>query len=346
MNYRYIHTSLTRISDLEQGNYEIKRLPRPQWESGDYVAAEITSVGSDAKIELTNGRMMDPLKGEKVIGAFGVRHATLEATGSWKNIPPSGEMHMLTGAGLFGLMTSYSVFSPYPIGLKYLGHVKVRQHKVNMRQMIPKTNARPLNIPVILMVGTSMSAGKTTTARIITRQLKLMGKKVVAAKLTGAGRYRDILAVFDAGADYIFDFVDAGLPSTVCAREKYVDAYHHMMSLMAGTDADVAVVEIGASPLEPYNGDVAIHLLQHKLRSVILCASDPYAVYGVMKSFDITPDLVSGPATNTIAGVELVEKLCRVKAANLLDPGNLALLREVLMEGLGFKLEKAKEVNI
>ena len=34
---------------------------------------------------------------------------------------------------------------------------------------------------------------------------------VIGTKLTGAGRYRDILAMRDAGADYIFDFVDAGL---------------------------------------------------------------------------------------------------------------------------------------
>lgn len=337
MNYRYIHTSLTRISGLENSNYEVKRLPRIQWESGDYIAAEITDVGADTQIELTSGRMIDPLKGEKVIGALGVRHATLEATGSWKEIPNSGEMHMLTGAGLIGWMTSLSVFSPVPIGLKYIGHVKIRGHKVTMRQMVPKVELKPLDIPVILLVGTSMSAGKTTTARIITRQLKLMGKKVVAAKLTGAGRYRDILSVHDAGADYIFDFVDAGLPSTVCTREEYVDAYHHMIALMANTDAEVAVIEIGASPLEPYNGDIAVHLLRNKIRSTILCATDPYAVYGVMKSFDLTPDLVSGPATNTLAGVELVRKLCGVEAANLMNPENLKTLQKVLIQDLKIK---------
>ena len=334
MNYRYIHTSLTRISDLENGQYQVERLPMPLWASGDYVAAEITHTGSGAKIELANGRMIEPLKGEKIIGAFGIRHATLEVTGTWKLISPSVEMHMLTGAGLIGMMTSCSVFSPHPIGLKYLGHVKIRGHKVTMRQMLPKIELQPFQLPVILLVGTSMSAGKTTTARVITRQLKLMGKKVVAAKLTGAGRYRDILAVHDAGADFIFDFVDVGLPSTVCDRTEYIDAFHQVVSMMANTDADVAVVEIGASPLEPYNGDVAIHLLRKNIQSVILCASDPYAVYGVMKSFDLTPDLVSGPATNTIAAVELVEKLCGVKAANLMDPDNLPLLRTVIGKGI------------
>ena len=44
---------------------------------------------------------------------------------------------------------------------------------------------------------------------------------VIGTKLTGAGRYRDILAMQDAGADYIFDFVDAGLPSTVVSEREY-----------------------------------------------------------------------------------------------------------------------------
>ena len=62
----------------------------------------------------------------------------------------------------------------------------------------------------------------------------------------------------DAGADAIFDFVDAGLPSTVCPTDVYRQAVRQLLSRMASTDVDVAVIEVGASPLEPYNGDVAV----------------------------------------------------------------------------------------
>ena len=79
-----------------------------------------------------------------------------------------------------------------------------------MRDYAQDVSEREFELPVVLLVGTSMSAGKTTSAKVIVRLLREAGLVVVGAKLTGAGRYRDILAMQDAGADYIFDFVDAG----------------------------------------------------------------------------------------------------------------------------------------
>lgn len=334
MKTRYIFTSLTRISDLHQQDFRIKKLLKNQWATGDYIATLITHAGSGAKIELSNGRMMDPLEGDKVIGAFGVRAATLEATGNWHDLLEGEEMHLLTAAGLAGKMTSRSAFSPLPVRVAYLGHVIVDEKKTTMKEMVKVPSKKSFDIPVILIVGTSMSAGKTTTGRVIIHQLKLLGLNVLGAKLTGAGRYRDILAQKDAGADEIIDFVDGGLPSSICPEEEYKVVLEHLLWRMAQTDADVAVIEIGASPLEPYNGDIAIRRIKKNIRCKILCASDPYAVFGVMQGFDFVPDLVCGPATNTIAAVELVEKLCDVKAVNLLRSSNARILKNLIIEKL------------
>ena len=57
-------------------------------------------------------------------------------------------------------------------------------------------------IPVVLMVGSSMSSGKTTTACAIIHELRRRGKKVLAAKLCGAGYYRDSLAMADSGTSH------------------------------------------------------------------------------------------------------------------------------------------------
>jgi hypothetical protein len=193
-------------------------------------------------------------------------------------------------------------------------------------------------IPIVLLVGTSMSAGKTTSAKIIVNQLKRAGLKIVAGKLTGASRYRDILSLKDVGANYIFDFVNMGLPSTICPREKFRKKLVQLLSIINSINADVAVIELGASPLEPYNGDIAFEELKENIKCTILCASDPYAVYGVMKSFNLKPDLVSGIATNTFAGAELIEKLCNVKALNLIDPKTTPELRSILSKRLNIKL--------
>ena len=55
------------------------------------------------------------------------------------------------------------------------------------------------------------------------------------------------------------------------------------------------------------------------MRCRILCASDPYAVVGVQAAFDFLPDLVTGPAANTDAGIELVKKLTGVRALDIMD---------------------------
>ncbi len=338
MYNHYTFTSLTRISDLEDKEFTVSVLPKKDWSSGDYVVAKVTSPSMVLKTELTNGRMVESMKGDLLIGSLGTRFATIEATGSWEAMGDDGKMHLLTGAGLFGKLTSQSVFIPKVVELEYKGHVQRGGQKLNMQDFTSIFPFKKFTKPVIMMVGTSMSAGKTTAARIVTRLFKEAGLNVTGAKLTGAGRYRDILTVRDAGADAVFDFVDVGLPSTVCPKEVFQPALKNLLSMIEATDADVAVIEIGASPLEPYNGDVAIDQIKDNVKCTILCASDPYAVYGVMKSFELKPDVVSGIATNTLAGTCLIEKLCEVTAFNIIDPEHLPRLREIVFRKMGIKM--------
>ena len=79
--------------------------------------------------------------------------------------------------------------------------------------------------------------------------------------------------------------------------------------------------------------------MKPSVKCTVLCASDPYAVYGVMKSFNITPDIVSGIATNTFAGAELIEKLTGVRALNLIDPETSDDLKALLSEKLELNLD-------
>ncbi|MBT8321214.1 MAG: hypothetical protein KJO90_06045, partial [Eudoraea sp.] len=88
----------------------------------------------------------------------------------------------------------------------------------------------------------------------------------------------------------------------------------------------------------PYNGDIAIKLIGEQIKCVILSASDPYAVYGLMKAYEIVPDIVTGIASNTIAGRAMVEQLCGVKALNLIDFSTTRELKQILTERTGFVL--------
>lgn len=327
--------SLTRISDLDRVEYVVKPLERDEWKHSHYVVGRLVSGrGEYCKAELANGRLVNLAYDDLVMGALGVRAATLETCGDWELVGEDLILDQMTPAGLFGKETSRSYLLPDLPKYKYLGHVWVGGQPKAMTDYVEKLEMKELEIPTILIIGTSMSAGKTTTARVVIRQLKKLGLKVVGAKLTGAGRYRDVLSMYDAGADEIFDFVDVGLPSSVRPVKEYEERLDQLLSRIAGVDADVLVAEIGASPMEPYNGETAVARLKEHVRMSILCASDPYAVKGVVEAFQFRPDLVSGPCTNTDASVALVKRLMDLKAMNILAPCAPENLQAMIAEHL------------
>ena len=337
MTDKILHASLTRITDLERAGFDCQPLPREQWELGDYVVGSATIArGGFSAVELTSGRVIHAVSGDSILGALAVRHATLEVVGSWEAVGTDGRMNLLSAGGLLGRTTSVSGMLASPMHVAYRGHAMRGGTKLRMQDFAKApTRTQEYEVPTILIIGTSMSAGKTTCARVIVRQLKRAGYRVAGAKLTGAGRYRDILAMQDAGADAIFDFVDVGLASSVVDREYFRPRLRDLLGLIAEAEPQVVVAEAGASPLEPYNGDTTLEELQGSVALTVLCASDPYSVMGVIHGYDMMrPDVVAGVATSTSAGVELVEKLTGTKALNMLNPESIPELRELLADAL------------
>ncbi len=335
MKARYFLASLTRIADFATQPFEVHRLPREHWDWGDYVAARIIGKPhTEYQVELTSGRMIAVMEGDHLIGAFGTRSATLGGCGDWTAIGADLKMEAMTSAGLFGKVTSAMLMQPDFMRLVYTGHVIRQGRKIRMRDFVDEVPKKTLGMPVVLLVGTSMACGKTTTGRVIIHELKQAGRTVVGAKFTGAGRYRDALTFGDAGADYIFDFVDVGLPSTVVPEEDFRNATRTLLNRIAHLDADVLVAEVGASPLEPYNGAAAIAALKDHICCAVLSASDPYSVVGAHEAFGMVPDLVTGTAISTDAGIALVKKLTGVQSLNIMNPDILPELRDFLKEKL------------
>ena len=330
------YASLGRIADFQTNPYDVRALEKTQWDAGDFVLTEV--VGKERSdlyvVENRQGEMMPVEAGDRVIGALGRREATLEGVGSYEDVIKS-EMHALTSAGLIGAFTSFSILLPKPLRLNYRGHIVRDGKKVTMQQFAIDVDGREFNVPTILIIGTSMSAGKTVTGRRICEILSSKGLTIVAAKLTGAGRYRDIKSFQRAGADYIYDFVDVGLPSTVVSETHFRSAIKPLLRHIAGHRPDFLVAETGASPLEPYNVRAAMEELGDNIVCIILAASDPYAVVGVEKAFGVKPDLVTGPAANTSAAVALVAKLAGLPAINVIDRDTLPEFTQFLDGKLG-----------
>lgn len=330
-------TSLARNTDFGTLPFEVRAWPRDDWETGDYVLGQVVSSSYSTRLELSNGREMSSMVGDTVVGAFGTRAATLEAVGDWRDIGEDLLMDAMTAAGLFGRITSKSNFIGDLARLQYQGHVTRAGTKLNMRDFVRTVSPTvAIACPIVLIIGTSMSSGKTMSGRVIVRMLARRGLRVVGAKLTGAGRYRDVLALKDAGAAAVFDFVDSGLPSTVCPVSVYQESLEALLGMIAAERPDVIVAEAGASPLEPYNGKAAMQRIKPHVRCTVLCASDPYAVVGVTQGFGFQPDLVSGVATSTSAGCRVVEELTGLRALNLQDPTSASDLEQLLQTQIGF----------
>jgi hypothetical protein len=337
MKSHYFFSTVTRNSDLWTAPFKTVKWERSGWDTGDFVVGR--AIGKRNRLfecETKTGRMADMVRGDLIIGALGERAATLEGVGDWRATKANCELDALTSAGLFGKATSISPMLPDLMRLEYLGHVTRQGKKLGMKDFVVPVEPRRLDIPVILIIGTSMSAGKTSSGQVIIRALNYLGLNVVGAKLTGAARYRDILKFRDAGASDVFDFVDAGLPSTVCPEPEFRQALELLLSKIASCNADVLVAEAGASPLEPYNGATVVDYLGDLTCFTLLCASDPYAVLGVQTAYGdhMKADLVTGPAANTTAATRLVRELSGHHALNLLDrntyPELVSLLKNAL----------------
>ncbi|MGM0387021.1 hypothetical protein [Natrinema limicola] len=324
---------MTRIADLEHRSYDIESQPTSKWETGDYVFARVTKrPNPGVRVENPQGRRVELMEGETIIGALGTRRATRELVGSWRDVGDDGLLNILTGGGVLGRVTSASPFSKTPVEVEYEGHVVVDDDIARMREYGLTATSTPSKVPVVLVLGTSMSAGKTMTGRVITRVLVENGYDVAACKLTGAGTYGDVLSMEVAGADPIYDFVDAGLPTTVVPEDTFREAVRPVFDRLQ--EADVIVAEVGASPLEPYNGEAVVDMLVDHVAFTVLCASDPYAVVGIEEAFGHSPDLVAGITTNTTAGVDLVEELVDCSALNVQNEAAKEPLEAMLLEAL------------
>ena len=164
-----IYGSLARIADFRNSNFDVLQVARSEWSTGDYVEGEVVGAPTALyHVEDRSGHMVKVEPGDWVVGAFGDRAATLEGVGGWADIKADGYMHSLTGAALFGVYTSFSTLFPEPLTLKYRGHLCRKGEKVCMRDFAMRSDKHEFSAPTLLIVGTSMSAGKTTTGRRVT----------------------------------------------------------------------------------------------------------------------------------------------------------------------------------
>jgi hypothetical protein len=184
--------------------------------------------------------------------AYGNRYATEVYEGY---VPTGARINLLTAGGLIGTVAAAHEAHADPTKLEVVGRLVDER----LRPLSLEDFARPLPPPspatgapiTVAALGTSMSAGKTTTAAAIVRGFTRAGFAAGAGKVTGSGSGKDRWSYQDAGARALLDFLDFGMPSTFGYPLNRLGAtMTAIRNGLASEGCDVVVLEIADGLLQ------------------------------------------------------------------------------------------------
>lgn len=213
--------------------------------AGDLVLARVVEIGQHEKIEHPSGRRAQLFPDDEILVCYGNRYAPDQFEA---HIPPDLDAcHLVAGGGVASRMVSSHEEMDPPTAIEPVGLVGDADAKVfNLRAAALPPTAPAAERPfTIAVVGTSMNAGKTTSAAYLVRGLARSGRRVGAAKLTGTGAGKDPWLMADAGASLTYDFIDAGHPSTYMIPDRScLDIAQLLTAHLAHGGMEAVVLEI------------------------------------------------------------------------------------------------------
>lgn len=236
----------TRLIPTEEmrtlvGSETAGRPPR----SGDVVLGRVDQVGQHARIELRGGRRSILFPGDEIVVCYGNRYAPDQFEAE---VPPHlGACDLVAAGGIAASTESSHSKMGEPTSITPLGLIGDDEGMpLNLESFSLPMPEPPRSRPTaVAVIGTSMNAGKTTTAANLVRGLAEGGLRVGAAKVTGTGAGGDVWHLLDAGADTVLDFTHAGLPSTYMASAESVERVFRLLTRqLAESGVDAMVIEV------------------------------------------------------------------------------------------------------
>jgi hypothetical protein len=282
-------------------------------------------------LETVTGERVKIKKGDLIAAALGSRQALRGFVGYAPYRIASGDkLHILNLGGVTGRYVSGHKDLGEPVMVEVLG-----VSKRNLREAaLPKVDVLAEAKPIILVCGSCMNVGKTAALEELIKGLTWQGLKVGGAKITGIACLKDPMRMKAAGAVKTLSFMDCGVPSTV-DTEDIAGIARSIVSEMK--DVDVVVMELGDGIMGHYKVERFFddRALMSHIDAVVFCASDLTAAWGgkeFLTQRGIRISAVSGPATDTEAGVTYLEKTLGIPAANAMTDSQklLNLLSPVL----------------
>jgi hypothetical protein len=277
------------------------RRKRP--ERGDVVVCTVSKVGWHKELENRFGRYRRLFEGDRVAVAIGNRYATGEFEGKIPEKVRYG-MDMLNAGGVCGKLVGKNLFILDPTKLKFVGYVINEGEVANLKHFALEKRKIKRRVPIMLVIGSGMDAGKTTTASTLIKTLATKGHKVCAGKITGTARSKDMLLMRDAGAHKVLDHVDAGFPSTYkCRREQILDIFDIIYSNLAVEGPDYIVMELADGV---FQRETALLLeesrLMDRVAHIFFSASDSLSAFGgfhYLRELGLEVRAFAGPVANS-----------------------------------------------
>ena len=288
---------------------------------GDVVAVRVLTRKSVYNtLELPTGRFSTLKPGDIIAGALGHRRALAGYAGKIPDKLATGDrINVLNLGGVLGHCTSVNPDIGPPFECEVLGqvlHFPFLAERVgvpaNIGYGLPALDTK-LNlggIPVVTVVGTCMNAGKTQACQALVQEYTHQRLKVAAAKATGVSLRRDILGMEDSGASPVTMFTDYGIVTTQRANAPALT--RTMLNRLAAGKPDVIVLELGDGLLGDYGVDAILEQadIRAAFSALALAATDPVAAWGglarLKQEYGLTPDVITGPATDNAAGTDLL----------------------------------------
>lgn len=212
---------------------------------GDLVLARVVAIGQHAKLELTTSRRATLYPGDEIVVAFGARYAPDQFEAE---LPPDlGPCHLVAAGGVAAAMLSKHSGMQDPTRIEPVGLLADAHGRVlNAAEgALPPVERSRRWVPTVLVAGTAMNAGKTTSVAALVHGLTAAGLRVGACKLTGTGAGGDRHCYADAGAAEVLDFTDFGLVSTFqVPLDVLVHTAVAMHASLVARDVDVIVMEV------------------------------------------------------------------------------------------------------
>jgi hypothetical protein len=219
--------------------------------TGDLLFAEVLDLGRHYRMEVRSGLTMHLFPGDLIVGAFGNRYATDQYEGYVPSRPVEG-CDLLSVGGVCGQVASqHASMVLDPTRLRILGLVSdkdgrpINQCAFGLPPYVLSDSLESSTAEVILIVGSAMNSGKTTTAGTLARALSRANFSVAAGKITGTAAGKDARFFEACGARPVLDFTSAGYPSTyMLSLEELLGIYNSILGHLRAANPDYIILEI------------------------------------------------------------------------------------------------------